>query len=143
MGVLDKFYSDSELEVTAPSGITYRVRAISAMEFSAAMGAIPSMAKGGAEAPSDVIKNLEMQRHVAAAGIVSMAYRNESEEGSPDPGRLPTNDVAVLFNEVWGASGFAGSEADLARRVVPESANGARPGRAGAKVRRDPVGVNG
>jgi hypothetical protein len=137
--IFDKFYAETERDFSAPSGIVYRIKIMEAIEHATAVGGVPSLAGSTEASPGEILRNLETQRVIGAAGVTSMTWNGETEPGPIDPNRIPFCDVGPLFMAVGHAADRNG-EADQARRLFREApAAGPDAGRSGAEVSRDAV----
>lgn len=120
MNVLEAYYKATEREVSAPSGITYRVRGLSSVEYGSALKGLPALLSSGEkreDGPS-LEEVFSMQRAVCGAGTVAIVYEGQEMVGPFDAALWPALDVATVFLAIQEASGLSGAKADAARGAL-------------------------
>lgn len=121
MSFLEKYRRATERDVTAPSGIIYRVRGLSSVEYGNALSGVPGLLASGEKSATSLEDVLTMQRKVCGFGTISASFEGEMDHSASEQvGDWPASDLASVFLAIQQASGLSGVEADSARGALPE-----------------------
>lgn len=120
MSILEQYYQATERDVPAPSGIVYRVRGLSSVEYGSALKGLPALLSSGkGDGGTSISDVMGMQRAVCSFGTIGFTLPGgETSDVGPDVGEWPAADIATVFLAIQEASGLAGPQSDSARGAL-------------------------